>query len=143
MTDGPGIGGDGDRFTPRTRRDATFSNAASPRHRVFASLADMEQRLAWAQEIVDAGQEAFFREGNWQPREAMKSILVDLNTAADRLPRAFASGIPRCHGARSGTSAMSCHTTMRASAMKRSGRRLSRNCPVRSQLRAILKDYTE
>ncbi|MCZ2404641.1 DUF86 domain-containing protein [Paenarthrobacter sp. Z7-10] len=35
---------------------------------------------------MDGGRTAFFAEQNWQAREAMKSILVDLNTAADNLP---------------------------------------------------------
>ncbi len=46
----------------------------------------MEQRPGWAQQIVDGGRSAFFAGDNWQAREAMKSILVDLNTAADNLP---------------------------------------------------------
>lgn len=46
----------------------------------------MEQRLDWAEEIVREGEEAFGKPENWRSRESMKSILVDLNTAADRIP---------------------------------------------------------
>jgi uncharacterized protein with HEPN domain len=46
----------------------------------------MEQRLDWAAEIVSEGEDSFGSEDNWRTREAMKSILVDLDTAAGRIP---------------------------------------------------------
>ncbi|MDQ4502826.1 HepT-like ribonuclease domain-containing protein [Sinomonas sp. ASV322] len=57
-------------------------------------LEDMEQRLAWAAEIVADGEDAFIAEPNWRTREALKSLLIDLNTAADRLPESVREKYP-------------------------------------------------
>lgn len=77
---------EGGRFTPRRQSEPTFSLAAAPKQRILDLLGDMEQRLDWAAQIVEEGEEAFSNPDNWRSREAMKSVLVDLNTAADRIP---------------------------------------------------------
>jgi Protein of unknown function DUF86 len=74
------------RFVPREQKDPSFTLAIAPKDRVLQLIGDMEERLGWAQQIVDEGEPAFGMPDNWRSREAMKSIFVDLNTAADRIP---------------------------------------------------------
>ncbi|MDI3196192.1 DUF86 domain-containing protein [Pseudarthrobacter sp. AL07] len=83
--DPEGVPGGGP-FVPREQKDPTFSLAAAPRDRVLQLIGDMEERLGWAQQIVGEGELAFNDPDNWRSREAMKSIFIDLNTAADRIP---------------------------------------------------------
>lgn len=66
--------------------EPTFSLTKSPKSRILGILSDMERRLDWAAEIVSEGEDRFGSEDNWRTREAMKSILVDLDTAARRIP---------------------------------------------------------
>lgn len=79
-------GAAGGRFTPRRQQEPTFSLAGAPPERILALLEDMEQRLNWAQEIVAEGENAYNQPANWRSRESLKSIFMDLNTAADRFP---------------------------------------------------------
>ena len=60
--------------------------SVGPKERILTLIGDMEQRMDWAAEIVAEGEEAFGRDDNWRSRESMKSLFVDLNTAADRIP---------------------------------------------------------
>ncbi|GGI00106.1 DUF86 domain-containing protein [Arthrobacter liuii] len=79
-------GAAGGHFAHRKRQESTFSLAEAPPERILTLLEAMEQRLDWAREIVAEGEEAFNRPANWRSRESLKSISMDLNTAADRFP---------------------------------------------------------
>lgn len=81
-------------FEPREHKDPSFSLSIAPKDRVLQLIGDMEERLGWAQQIVDEGEPSFASSGNWRSREAMKSIFVDLNTAADRIPESVRDQFP-------------------------------------------------
>lgn len=76
----------GGRFSLRPSVNGPSAMKETSFKRIRLLLADMDQRLSWAAEIVSEGADAFFAEDNWRSREALKSIFVDLNTAADNLP---------------------------------------------------------
>ncbi|MET3143540.1 UNVERIFIED_ORG: uncharacterized protein with HEPN domain [Arthrobacter sp. UYEF2] len=84
----------GGQFVPTEQKDPSFSLTAAPKDRVLQLIGDMEERLGWAQQIVDEGEFAFNDPDNWRSREAMKSIFIDLNTAADRIPEPIREHYP-------------------------------------------------
>lgn len=84
----------GGQFVPREEKDPSFSLSVAPKARILQLIGDIEQRLSWAQQIVDEGEPAFSDPVNWRSREAMKSIFIDLDTAADRMPGAVRDQFP-------------------------------------------------
>lgn len=62
--------------------------------RVEAILADIRRFAASAQRVVARGHERFVDPDDDDQRRIARSILVDLSTAADRLPDAFRDAHP-------------------------------------------------